>query len=60
MNIPFLDIGAAYEELREELDAAYSKVMKSGWFKQSRGVDVFEEQVVKFLTKSTDFVGAYT
>ena len=32
MNIPFLDLRPAYEELRGELDAAYRRVMESGWY----------------------------
>jgi dTDP-3-amino-3,4,6-trideoxy-alpha-D-glucose transaminase len=31
-TIPFLDVKATYLELRDELDAAYRRVMESGWF----------------------------
>jgi dTDP-4-amino-4,6-dideoxygalactose transaminase len=31
MKVPFLDIKASYLELREEMDAAYHRVMDSGW-----------------------------
>ena len=31
MTVPFLDLAAAYKELRDELDAAYQRVMESGW-----------------------------
>jgi hypothetical protein len=30
--IPFLDMKAVYAELKPELDAAYARVMESGWF----------------------------
>ena len=32
MNVPFLDLNAPYRELKTELDAAYQRVMASGWF----------------------------
>lgn len=31
-RIPFLDLRAPYDELREPLDAAYRRVMESGWY----------------------------
>ena len=31
MKIPILDLKPAYDELRTELDAAYRRVMDSGW-----------------------------
>ena len=31
MTIPFLDLKAGYLELRDEFDAAYRRVMESGW-----------------------------
>jgi hypothetical protein len=31
MNIPFPDLKAPYIELKEELDAAWRRVMESGW-----------------------------
>ena len=30
--IPFLDLKAPYAELKEQLDAAYRRVMESGWY----------------------------
>lgn len=30
MKVPFLDLTAPYKELRDELDAAYRRVMESG------------------------------
>ena len=30
-TVPFLDVRAAYEELRGEIDAALSRVAASGW-----------------------------
>lgn len=44
MRVPFLDVGAAYSELREELDAAYRRVMKSGWYVLGDEVEAFERE----------------
>ena len=32
MKIPFLDLGAAYRELKPEIDTALSRVLESGWY----------------------------
>lgn len=42
MKIPFLDVGATYAELHDELDAAYRRVMESGWYILGGEVDAFE------------------
>jgi dTDP-4-amino-4,6-dideoxygalactose transaminase len=44
VSIPFLDLRPAYEELREELDAAYRRVMESGWYVLEREVEGFEQE----------------
>ena len=44
MRIPFLDIKAGYTELREELDAAYHRVMDAGWYILGEEVDAFEAE----------------
>ena len=44
MRIPFLDLKAASTELREELDAAYHRVMDSGWYILGEEVDAFEAE----------------
>lgn len=46
--IPFLDMKAAYAELKPELDAAYHRVMESGWFVLGREVEAFEAQYAAF------------
>ncbi|MBM1222839.1 DegT/DnrJ/EryC1/StrS family aminotransferase [Ponticoccus sp. SC2-23] len=40
--IPFLDLGAAYRELRTEIDAAIHRVLDSGWYILGPEVDAFE------------------
>lgn len=43
-HIPFLDVGAGYQELREELDASYRRVMESGWYILGEEVELFEQE----------------
>src|SRR5262245_59547324 len=42
--IPFLDLKTIYAELKDELDAAYRRVMESGWFVLGREVEAFEAE----------------
>lgn len=44
MEIPFLDLKAPYLELKEELDAAYQRVMNSGWYVLGQEVENFEQE----------------
>lgn len=44
MNIPFLEIKPAYQELKAELDAAYHKVMDSGWYILGQELEKFESE----------------
>jgi len=46
--IPFLDMKPAYAELKAELDAAYARVMESGWFVLGKEVDAFEREYAAF------------
>ncbi|MBV8191545.1 MAG: DegT/DnrJ/EryC1/StrS family aminotransferase [Alphaproteobacteria bacterium] len=46
--IPFLDIKAMHAELKPELDAAYRRVMDSGWFVLGREVEAFEAEYAAF------------
>jgi dTDP-4-amino-4,6-dideoxygalactose transaminase len=46
--IPFLDLKWAYAELKSELDAAYTRVMDSGWFVLGREVEAFEAEYAAF------------
>jgi dTDP-4-amino-4,6-dideoxygalactose transaminase len=43
-TVPFLDLGAAYDELREELDDAALRVLHSGWFVLGPEVEAFEAE----------------
>jgi dTDP-4-amino-4,6-dideoxygalactose transaminase len=44
LNVPFLDLGAAYTELREEIDAAVGCVLASGWYILGPEVEEFERE----------------
>src|SRR5260370_36670916 len=46
--IPFLDMKAVYAELKPELDAAYRRVMESGWFVLGKEVEAFEAEYAAF------------
>jgi dTDP-4-amino-4,6-dideoxygalactose transaminase len=40
--IPFLDLGAAYRELKPDIDAAVARVLDSGWYILGPEVEAFE------------------
>jgi dTDP-4-amino-4,6-dideoxygalactose transaminase len=44
MKIPFLDLKAPYLELKDDIDAAYDRVLKSGWFIMGEEVEAFENE----------------
>ena len=48
MNIPFLDLKAPYIELKDELDAAYRRVMESGWYILGKEVEAFESEFAAY------------
>lgn len=44
MKVPILDLKPAYDELRGELDAAYHRVMESGWLLLGKELEAFEAE----------------
>lgn len=48
MNVPFLDLASAHAELRDELDAAYRRVMDSGRFLLGDELVQFESEFAAF------------
>lgn len=46
--IPFLDLGAAYRELKTEIDAAIQRVLDSGWYILGPEVEAFEAEWAAF------------
>jgi dTDP-4-amino-4,6-dideoxygalactose transaminase len=49
--VPFLDLKSPYRELQTELDAAYHRVMMSGWY-------ILGEEVARFEQDFASFCGA--
>lgn len=48
MKIPFLELKAAYMELKEELDAAYHRVVESGRYILGAEVEAFENEYASY------------
>lgn len=48
MKVPFLSIEANYQELKEELDAAYHRVIESSWYILGREVEAFEKEFAAY------------
>lgn len=49
MRVPFLDLGATYQELQAELDEAYRRVMQSGWFILGQELQAFEQEFAAYV-----------
>ena len=47
-NIPFLDFHEWHLEIHPELDAAYDRVLKSGWFILGKEVEQFETEFAAY------------
>jgi dTDP-4-amino-4,6-dideoxygalactose transaminase len=45
---PFLDVGATYQELATEIDAAVSRVLKSGWYLLGAELEAFEREFAAY------------
>lgn len=48
MSVPFLDFAGPYEELKAELDEAYFRFMRSGWYILGREVESFEQEFAAY------------
>jgi dTDP-4-amino-4,6-dideoxygalactose transaminase len=48
VNIPFLDLKAAYLELKGEIDAAVARVLDSGWYILGPEVEAFEHEFAAY------------
>lgn len=46
--VPFLDLKATYMELQSELDAAYHRVMESGWYLLGKELEAFEHEFAAY------------
>ena len=49
LSVPFLDMKAQYDELMDEFDLAYQRVMDSGWYILSDEVHAFEQEFAEYI-----------
>jgi dTDP-4-amino-4,6-dideoxygalactose transaminase len=49
VNIPFLDVGATYQELAADIDAALKRVADSGWYILGPEVEAFEKEFAAYV-----------
>ena len=52
MGVPFLDVGAAYQELRTAIDEAVARVLASGWYILGPEVEAFESEFAEYCGAS--------
>lgn len=48
ITVPFLEIKPTYTELKEELDAAWLRVMESGWYLCGKELEAFEAEFAAY------------
>ncbi len=48
MRVPFLELKPTYDELKPEFDAAYHRVMDSGWYLLGRELEAFEAEFATY------------
>ncbi|MGE5472458.1 MAG: DegT/DnrJ/EryC1/StrS family aminotransferase [Bacteroidota bacterium] len=48
MQVPFLDLKKMHQSIREPLDAAYRRVMDSGWFIMGPELEAFESEFASY------------
>ena len=48
MQVPFLDLGRLHQPIRSQLDAAYRRVMDSGWFIMGPELEAFEAEFAAY------------
>jgi dTDP-4-amino-4,6-dideoxygalactose transaminase len=46
--IPFLELKPTYDELKTEFDAAYHRVMDSGWYLLGKEIEAFESEFAEY------------
>lgn len=47
-SVPFLDVGATYVSLSDEIDEAYRRVMTSGWYLLGPELEAFESDFAEY------------
>ena len=48
MNVPFLDLKATYDEMKNDMDVAYQRVMNSGWYLLGQELNAFEKEFAAY------------
>ncbi len=48
MKVPFLDLKRVHQSLAEPLEAAFQRVMLSGWFVMGAELDLFEKEFARY------------
>ena len=48
MKVPFLELKPTYLEFKDEFDAAYHRVMDSGWYLLGRELEAFESEFAQY------------
>jgi dTDP-4-amino-4,6-dideoxygalactose transaminase len=48
VKVPFLELKPTYDELRPEFNAAYQRVMESGWYLLGRELETFEAEFAAY------------
>ena len=48
VKVPFLELKPTYLELKDEFDAAYHRVMDSGWYLLGRELEAFESEFAQY------------
>src|SRR5258706_14687168 len=47
--VPFLNLKAGYEELKDELDEAVGRILRIGWYILGTEVESFEKEFVEYI-----------
>ena len=48
-RVPFLDLRAPYDELRDEIDGAIRRVLESGWYLLGEEISAFEHEYASYV-----------
>ena len=48
MKVPFLSLTAVHDEIGPQLDEAYRRVIRSGWYILGEEVEAFEQRFARF------------
>lgn len=49
ISVPFLDVGATYRQIKQEIDEAVSRTLSSGWYLLGNELRAFEEEFAQYV-----------